>query len=178
MVEAFAAAMDETQREFTRLWTAHLSKVSAFVASMVHDFTDREDVLQDCAVAAMTSFARYDPARPFAAWVIGVARNQIRLYLRRKSKDPHVFDSEALEALVQAFSTLDTAELRKLDRLEFCVNRLEGRARRLCEYRYARNLKPMAIAGKMGMTPNTVAKALQRMREQLRACMDRPPTHA
>ncbi|MEJ6729765.1 MAG: sigma-70 family RNA polymerase sigma factor, partial [Akkermansiaceae bacterium] len=92
--------MDSSTAQFTRLWTANLPKVAAFVGSMVHQVSDRDDVLQDCAVAAMTSFERYDPERPFPAWVIGVARNQVRLYLRRKSKDPHVFDDEVLDLLV------------------------------------------------------------------------------
>lgn len=169
--------MDDSQKEFTKLWTASLPKVSAFVASMVHDFTDRDDVLQDCAVAAMTSFDRYDRSRPFAAWVIGVARNQVRLYLRRRSKDPHFFDDEALEALVHAFSSLGAEEHEKLGRLEGCMEKLEGRARQLCEYRYAKNLKPAAIAEELDMAPNAVAKALQRIREQLRDCVEQTPSH-
>jgi len=165
--------MDSAHAEFTRHWTATLPKIAAFVGSMVHDRCDRDDVLQDCAVAAMTSYERYDPSRPFAAWATGVARNQIRLYLRRKSKDPHIFDDDALDALVHAFSS--TRRDERLDHLEHCVEKLEGRARTLCEYRYGRNLKPAAIADALGMSPNAVAKALQRIREDLRECIERKP---
>ncbi|MDA7536099.1 sigma-70 family RNA polymerase sigma factor [Akkermansiaceae bacterium] len=166
--------MDSSTAQFTRLWTANLPKVAAFVGSMVHQVSDRDDVLQDCAVAAMTSFERYDPERPFPAWVIGVARNQVRLYLRRKSKDPHVFDDEVLDLLVDSF-TKHQPEEEKLDRLEHCVGQLEGKARQICEYRYSHDLKPAAIATKLGMTPNSVAKSLQRIREQLRLCLEKSP---
>ena len=167
--------MDQSPAEFTRQWTAALPKVAAFVGSMVYDVSDREDVLQDCAVAAMTSFERYDPARPFAAWVIGVARNQVRLYLRRKSSDPHVFDDDALDSLVEAFSRVKPDFEHKLTRLEECLAQLEGRARQLCEFRYAHDMKPAAIAAELNMAPNTVAKSLQRIREQLRICIERSP---
>lgn len=167
--------MDRSTADFTRQWTAALPKVAAFVGSMVFDPSDRDDVLQDCAVAAMTSFDRYDSSRPFAAWVIGVARNQVRLYLRRKSKDPHVFDDDALDALVEAFSRVKPDVEHKLTQLEYCVERLEGRARQLCEFRYAHDMKPAAIAAELDMTPNTVAKSLQRIREQLRECMETTP---
>jgi RNA polymerase sigma-70 factor (ECF subfamily) len=50
---------------------------------------------------------------------------------------------------------------------------LEGRAQRLCELRYRDDLKPAAIASAVGMSANTVAKALQRIREQLRLCIER-----
>ncbi len=165
--------MDQSTAEFTRQWTSVLPKVSAFVGSMVFDVSDRDDVLQDCAVAAMTSFDRYDSARPFAAWVIGVARNQVRLYLRRKSKDPHIFDDDALDHLVEAFARHRPAHEQKLTRLAHCVSQLEGRARELCELRYSQNLKPAAIGEQLGMPANTVAKALQRVREQLKGCLEK-----
>jgi len=165
--------MDQSTAEFTRQWTAALPKVAAFVGSMVFDVTDRDDVLQDCAVAAMTSYDRYDPSRPFSAWVIGVARNQIRLYLRRKSNDPHIFDEDALDSLVAAFSRIRPEQEQKLTQLEHCVDQLEGRSRQLCELRYSRDLKPAAIAKELNMAPNTVAKSLQRIREQLRDCLEK-----
>ncbi len=152
-----------------------MPKIAAFVGSMVHEVSDREDVLQDCAIAAMTSFERFDHKRPFAAWATGVARNQIRLYFRRKSKDPHIFDDDALDALVDAFAKIRPEENEQLSRLEHCVDKLDERARKLCEYRYARELKPAAIAKQLGMTPNTVAKSLQRIRDQLRQCIERSP---
>ncbi|MGC6426138.1 MAG: sigma-70 family RNA polymerase sigma factor [Akkermansiaceae bacterium] len=164
--------MDLSSAQFTRLWTAALPKVSAFVGSLVHEVSDRDDVLQDCAVAAISAFERYDSDRPFTAWVIGVARNQVRLYLRRKSKDPHLFDDEVLDRLVHAFSELPSEKERKLERLDQCVSRLEGRAREICELRYHGNLKPAAISQKIGLSPNAVAKALQRIREQLRLCLE------
>jgi RNA polymerase sigma-70 factor (ECF subfamily) len=165
--------MDPSTAEFTRQWTSALPKVSAFVGSMVFDVSDRDDVLQDCAIAAMTSFDRYDSTRPFAAWVIGVARNQVRLYLRRKSKDPHIFDDDALDNLVDAFARNRPSHDKRLTRLENCVSQLDDRARELCELRYSRNLKPAAIGEQLGMSPNAAAKALQRIREQLRSCLEK-----
>jgi len=54
--------------------------VSAFVLSIVRDFSIRDDVLQETAVVVLESFERYDTSRPFVSWAIGVAQNQIRLY--------------------------------------------------------------------------------------------------
>ena len=167
--------MDQSTADFTRQWTATLPKVAAFVGSMVFEVSDRDDVLQDCALAAMTSYERYDPSRPFAAWVIGVARNQIHLYLRRKYNDTHIFDEDALDSLVDAFARVRPDQEQKLTHLEQCLEQLEGRARKLCELRYARNLKPAAIAEEMNLAPNTVAKSLQRIREQLRVCLEKNP---
>jgi RNA polymerase sigma-70 factor (ECF subfamily) len=51
--------------------------------------------------------------------------------------------------------------------------RLDGRPREICELRYRAGLSPARIAEVLGMQPNTVSKALQRAREELRDCIER-----
>lgn len=165
--------MDPRIREVTRLWTLAVPAVSAFVASLVRDFQDRDDVLQDTAVAVVGSFDQYDPARPFLAWALGVARNQALLHLRRKGRDRLAFDTPAVEALAAAFADIAPAEVHKLDRLRDCVAALDAKSRELCRLRYADDLKPAAIGERLGVGANAVAKAIQRVRDRLRACVER-----
>ena len=165
--------MDAKSRQATRLWTLAQPVVSAFVTSVVRDFKDRDDVLQEIAVAAIESFDAYNPERPFVPWVMGVARNRIGLYLRQRRRDRLVFDEETVSCLATAFSEVSSQERHKLDALSECLKLLEGRARELCQLRYHDDLKPARIAEKLGMAPNAVAKALQRIRDQLRDCINR-----
>lgn len=165
--------MDEKGRQATRLWTLAQPTVSAFVASLVRNFRDRDDVLQETAVAVIESFDRYDPGRPFIGWALGVARNQVGLYLRRRGREIHTFDTEVIEQLAIAFESITPDEMHQLDHLRECMNLLEGRARQLCELRYREDQKPAVIAATVGMSANAVAKALQRIREQLRECIER-----
>lgn len=171
--------MNDRSSEFAKLWTSVLPQVSAFVGSLVFDANERDDVLQDTAVAAMQGFAQFDASKPFSPWAIGIARNQVRLYLRRKTKTPLPFDDEALSALVQAFSVKPSAEEnRRLARLQSCIEKLDPQTRALCEYRYVHDLRPRHIAEKLKMKPNAVSKALQRIRESLRICIEKSPTPA
>ena len=166
--------MDERTRKATRQWTLAQPAVSAFLTSVVRDFRDRDDVLQDVAVAVIESFDRWDSERPFVAWAMGIARNQVSLYLRRRRRDRQVlgFDPETVNSLTVAFSSVTEVGQPRLDFLHECLKSLEGRARTMCELRYQQDLKPAAIAEKIGMTANAVAKSLQRIREQLRVCID------
>jgi RNA polymerase sigma-70 factor (ECF subfamily) len=54
-----------------------------------------------------------------------------------------------------------------------CLAELNGRAREACELRYRTGLDNGGIAEAIGVRPNTVSKLLQRVREQLRACIER-----
>lgn len=165
--------MEEATRRAMRLWALTQPAVSAFITAVVRNPADRDDVLQEVAVAVVDSFAGYDESRPFTPWAIGVARNQIGLYLRRRRRDRHTFDSDALAGVAAAFERISPEEMQRLDRLRECVGGLAPRARRLCDLRYRDGLKPAAIAVALTMSANAVSKALQRIRDELRACIDR-----
>lgn len=165
--------MDENLRQAMRLWAVAQPVVSAFVTSVVRDFSARDDVLQEVAVAVIESFDRYDASRSFVGWALGVAQNQVRQYLRRKKRDRLVFDEALVTDLATAFESASAEKPRTLDHLRECLGRLDGRARAWCDLRYVHDQKPAAIAQAAGATPNVVAKALQRIRDQLRACIER-----
>ena len=57
-------------------------------------------------------------------------------------------------------------------RLRALLSTLPHAAQSVVILRYQQDLKPAAIAGMVGMTANTVAKALQRIRDQLRLCIE------
>ena len=52
--------MDERIRQATRCWTLAQPVVSAFVASVVCDFRDRDDVLQETALAVFDDLNQGD----------------------------------------------------------------------------------------------------------------------
>ncbi|TWU16178.1 sigma-70 family RNA polymerase sigma factor [Allorhodopirellula heiligendammensis] len=170
--------VDETTRQATRQWALAQPAVSAFITSVVRDFRDRDDVLQDVAVAVIESFNSYDPDYPFVAWAIGVARNQVRLYLRGRRRDRLVFDDETVAALAMAVTEVMPEATPQMDYLHDCIDLVEGRASLLLELRYRNDLKPAAIADQVGMTANSVAKALQRVREHLKNCIDQKHAEA
>jgi RNA polymerase sigma-70 factor (ECF subfamily) len=93
--------------------------------------------------------------------------------LRRRRRRPLLLGQEAAEALAGAVAEVADAERDRLSHLSRCIQELDGRAREICELRYRQDLAPSAIASMLGIQPNTAAKALQRVREQLRQCIER-----
>lgn len=165
--------MNENVRIVMRQWTLAQPVVSSFIGAMVRDFSDRDDVLQETAVAVLESADRYDHSRPFIAWALGIARNQIRMYLRRDSQQRLLFDESLVSQLQDSFATVSDHEVHQLRFLRDCLQRLDPGDQLLFQLRYAEDLKPAAIGEQLGMAANTVSKALQRLRDQLRVCIDR-----
>ncbi|MBU6385631.1 MAG: sigma-70 family RNA polymerase sigma factor [Planctomycetes bacterium] len=165
--------VDETMRNAMRHWTIVQPLVSSFVHSMVGDRTARDDLMQDIAIAVLESFERYDSSQPFAGWAVGIARNHVRLYFRTVHRTRLRFSDSMMEQLSIEFSELAPKELHRLEHLQTCLEQLDGRARELCKARYADDQKPNQMARHFGGTPNGIAKALQRIRQRLRECIDR-----
>ncbi len=164
--------VDDRVLQATKQWTLVQPVVSAFVAAIVRDFASRDDLLQEIAVAIIQSYERYDETKPFQAWALGIARNQVRNYLRQQSRDKLTFDEQAIANLADSFDQCSDY-LHSLEHLRDCVGKLDDKARRVLELRYAEDLKPAAIAQQLQLSANTVAKALQRIRDTLRDCIAR-----
>lgn len=162
--------MDESTQKAARLWTSAQPAVAAFVSSVVLDRRDREDIVQETALAVFKAIESYDSQRPFNAWAIGIARNQIGTYLRKHKRDRHVF-SEATIANLQAPFAAEV-DRPELDFVDVCLRQLQDHARKLCDLRYRQGLKPAAISQQVDMTANAVAKALQRVRAQIKSCIE------
>ncbi|MBI1321877.1 sigma-70 family RNA polymerase sigma factor [bacterium] len=165
--------MNDSVRMATRLWTLALPRVSAFVGAQVRDVQDRDDILQDTAIAVIESIDRFDASQNFTAWAIGIARNQVRLHFRRTTRNRSQLDTDSLDSLQSIMAEPDFADDQLYVHLRECMEALESRARDMCRLRYDEDLKPAAIADRLGMTANHVAKSLQRIRDRLRDCMNR-----
>lgn len=165
--------MDPVARQAFAQWTLAQPAVSAFVHAMVPDRAERDDVLQEVAVAVLESFGSYDRSRPFVPWAIGIARHVAADSLRRRRRMPPLLGDAALDALAGAVADVAETERARLSHLAECIQGLDGRAREICDLRYRQDLAPSAIASMLGIQPNTAAKALQRVREQLRDCIER-----
>ena len=48
--------------------------VAAFVLSIIPDFHQAEDVLQQVAVVLVREFGQFDTSRPFLPWALGIAQ--------------------------------------------------------------------------------------------------------
>lgn len=163
--------MDNKILEAAKQWTLVQPVVSAYIGSLVRDFSARDDLMQEIAVAVLESFDRYDCLKPFQAWALGIARNHVHNYFRRINRDRLAFDEEIIAHLADAFDESGTEVMHRLQFLSGCMERLEEKSRRILEWRYRDDLKPAAIAQKMNLSANSVAKMLQRIRDRLRDCI-------
>ena len=156
---------------FAKLWLQAQHAIGGFVCLHVPDHHLADDILQEVAQLAAENFEQYDHARPFIAWLIGIARNRIAQSYRERGKRPVVFSSEVLDALTNAYTDMQPTEDDRLEGLRNCMSKLSDRHRRVIELRYARQMTSEQIASQVACSPRAVTSMLQRIREALRKCV-------
>lgn len=155
-----------------RLWTIAQPMVANYVHALIRDHAAAQDVMQETALAIFRRFAEYDESRPFVGWALGIAKFQVLGQRRDVMRCPVVFDDEVLAGFTEHWASLAPAESDDSELVRQCLGKLAAHARRLVHMRYFDDLNASEIAERIGMASAAVRVALQRVREQLRACVE------
>ena len=164
--------MDDSER-FTLHWTAAQPAVGSYIGSLVPDFQEAEDLLQDVAIVLLRKFDQYDERRPFVAWALGVAKFEILSSRRRHARSFLTVESELVDTVTAAYTDLAPELDRRASALRECLRAVQARAAEWIRLRYEEALKPGEIASRFGLEAPAVRMALSRTRAFLRDCVER-----
>ena len=114
----------------------------------------------------------FDPRRgAFLPWFLTVARNGVLEELRRRKSEERRLH-RYVERAAQEGGTFDGAEHARAA-LERCLGEFEKTDAEMIRARYREGHTCEEIAAAIGKTAVATRKALQRLRERLRACVER-----
>ena len=164
---------EQDQERFMRLWTTAQPAVANFVHALVRDHGAAKDVMQETALVIFRRFAEYDGQRPFLAWALGIARFQVMGLQRDSARSLVAFDDDVLAKFTDTWAEMAPGVSDRSAALQSCIERLAAHARRLVQLRYFEDLNAEQIAQRLGGNGAAVRVTLQRIREQLRACIER-----
>jgi RNA polymerase sigma-70 factor, ECF subfamily len=78
--------------DFDALYRSHYGRVFGLCLRLLRRPAQAEDAAQEVFVRAYRSLDRYNPDQPFAAWVSGIATHHCIDLIRRRAKEPGLFD--------------------------------------------------------------------------------------
>lgn len=162
---------DHAER-FTRLWTTAQPAVAGYLAALVSDFRDSQDLLQTVAVVALKKFGEFDPSRSFVGWTLGIARWEVLHYRRGRARSRLELDESMVESMTSVCEELSEEFERRARALHDCLRGLDGRSSEMLRLRYDEALTPAAMASRLGLSAVAVRVALSRIRSSLRKCIE------
>ncbi|MCB1062049.1 MAG: sigma-70 family RNA polymerase sigma factor [Verrucomicrobiae bacterium] len=138
-----------------------------------------DDIAQEAFVIAYERLDEFDVDRDFGAWVRGIARNLVINERRKDARRKRIIADNLTDVLVRSSSVPETEAEELGDRgtakvaaLRQCMMELPEKSRALIKARYEEDESAPDIADRFEMKAPAVRKALERVREALRKCMD------
>src|SRR4051812_33382746 len=177
-VLAAVARAKQGDREALRyLYVHYADHVYGYVASIVRDDFEAEDVTQHLFHKLITVLPKYEPREvPFSAWILRVARNVAVDHMRQRRAIP----CEEVRELETHANDDDSSRHRSLG-LRDALATLPEDQRQVVVMRHLIGLTPGEIAGRLGRTEPSIHGLHHRGRGALRSAladMDCSPTIA
>lgn len=163
----------DTHDQFLKLFLQHQSDLRAFIGAVVRNRAVRDDLLQETALVLWKEFERYDRSRPFGAWARGIATKKLLQRLDRGEPRAASLPEAAVPAILAAFDRSEGPAEARRDALQSCLDEITERSRRLVKLRYEQGYAVARLAQETGRSTEAIYKALARIRNTLRECIDR-----
>lgn len=169
VIERILAGEQDAYAEIVR---AYQDPLRAALGGFARSAGELEDFCHKAFVDAYFKLADYDPDRgPFLPWFLAVSRNAILEDLRRRKSEERRLHRYVERAAHEGtpFDGHDHAQAA----LERCLSEFETGDAAVIRARYREGRSCDQIASTLGKSGVATRKHLQRLRERLRACVER-----
>jgi RNA polymerase sigma-70 factor (ECF subfamily) len=160
------------QQRFLSLFLRSEREVFRYVAVLVPNVADAEDIVQQTALALWEKFDAYDPGQPFTPWACRFALNKARQWIERRQRWQVLLEGGLAEELAQRREDLRSDLEVRLKHLEGCLHKLPDEQRSLVEGYYYRRDAIEQLSAASGRTVAATYKMLQRVRQTLQTCIE------
>jgi RNA polymerase sigma-70 factor (ECF subfamily) len=163
---------ERSQQRFLRLFLASEPELRRYVAVLVPNLDDAQEVIQQTAAVLWEKFDKYDPALPFTPWACRFALNVSKQWLARQQRWSSILREDFAMQLIRRRDALEPQIDGRLRHLENCVGKLPPAQRSLVEGYYSRRVGVDRLSEESGRSVDAVYKALQRIRHVLQLCIE------
>jgi len=155
--------------EFAKEWKDCEKYLRVFVGSMIFSAQEREDLLQDTALAAWRKTDSFDPQKAsFKTWVTGIARYECLNYMRDR-KSAKVFYNEELTELVATTCQEEEENTNLLyENIGECISQLTDDKVEILKMKYFKHMPISKMASELKLTEAAVKEKLYRIRKELK----------
>jgi RNA polymerase sigma-70 factor (ECF subfamily) len=167
-----AGDSNAAQQRFLSLFLRSEREIFRYVAVLVPNVTDAEDIVQQTAMALWEKFDAYDPGQPFTPWACRFALNKARQWIERRQRWRALLERGLAEELMQRRQELLPEFEMRLKHLEGCLGKLPEEQRLLVKGYYYERTSIETLAQRSGRTEAATYKMLQRIRQALQACVE------
>jgi RNA polymerase sigma-70 factor (ECF subfamily) len=168
--------VDRTEHFVSLLGHGEL-QIHAHILTLVSHWTDADEILQRTKIILWRKFDQWNPEQDFTLWACGIARFEVKNFLRTKAHDRLYFDDALFESLGSTLASVAAERAEsgdQFDALQKCLQALRPQDRQIIDGCYGDDSRSAKdFAERSGRPVNTIYKALIRIRRTLFECIQR-----
>jgi RNA polymerase sigma-70 factor (ECF subfamily) len=163
----------QTQR-FLTLLGKHEPQLAAYVFSLVSNFADAEDLVQELRLRLWDQFDAYDPNKDFGAWGRTIARYLVLAHWEKQGRTwRNLTSAEFLDAVGRSYEAQGEVLQQRSQALRTCIDKLPAKSRELLMKVYQGRETLQQVAATLGRSYEAIRKNVQRVRQIVRTCITR-----
>ncbi len=159
---------------FVRLLSRHQGQIYSYILSLVGNFNDADDVLQDTLSKLWELFDQFEPGTNFLKWSLSVAYYRVLDFRKKACRDKKIIYAGDFFELVSdsAPKHLSTSNAY-LEKLQICIEKLQESDVSIIKKRYVESKRVKEIASEINKTVRNVYFSLARVQRLLLRCINR-----
>ncbi|HIJ70247.1 MAG TPA: sigma-70 family RNA polymerase sigma factor [Planctomycetes bacterium] len=158
---------------FLHLLTANNKRIYAFIFTLVPNYFDADDIMQETVTFMYRNFKDFEPGTDFFAWAMRIAHYRVLSFLQKQKGRRIKFDNELIELIQSdAVPILSNMTIR-LETLRVCLKKLIEQDRKLLRMRYEQGITVKDIANHINKSTHSVYRYIARIHDTLLRCIRR-----
>ena len=171
--DSHSSEHDRRTQEFVRLLSVHDRALNGYILSLVPRLSDADEIAQETRLRLWQQFDQYDASKDFGAWARTIAFYLVRKHRTQSGRERLEFSDEFLTVVAdEVAAKSDVLESRQRC-LIACLQGLKADSQNLIRRYYSEKGSIPEVAKHFGRTIEGTKKALVRIRQSLRACVEK-----
>ena len=159
-------------REFVRLLSAHDQELSGYVVSLVPNWADADEIIQETKLRLWEQFDQYDPTKDFGGWARAIAYFMMLAYRKQSQRVAARFSQQFVDVVSREAASLATEAYPLRQALSDCIAKLSQAARELLWACYAGKETIKDVAIRLGRSVRGTQRAVAKTRTDLQRCIE------
>jgi len=164
---------DERTKHFLRLLSKHERRLQAYILTLVPNWTDADELIQETRIRLWEQFDEFDPSKDFGIWSRTIAYFQVLTYRKRIGRENARFSAAFMESVAEEVAMQSSELDRRHVTLKDCLEKLDQKQRWILMRYYEGTESMKQIAESLGRPFEAFRKAILRTRLAVTRCVNK-----
>ena len=156
-----------------RLFTSHETRMRAFAMSLIPNWADAEEVLQQANMVMWKKFDEFESGSNFFGWGSRILYLEAMDFRKRQARAKVRFSDDFCRAVAKEAVEISDDLADRQGALGKCIAKLRPAERDILRSRYEDGGSVETVAKSLGRSEDAIYGALRRIRKQLFDCINR-----